>query len=118
MSRTEEIPRNRWIDFLDELTREHQGDPVVVEVFDSEIGAQTQARDMPLQGISADVRPAGEHDVSIIMGNEPNPPLTHMVPQARHVRVERSDGGNAESVEIEAGDGSRTLLRFQLPRAA
>ena len=119
MARTEEIPRNRWIDFLDELTREHQGDPVVVEVFDGEaVGADTGTGYAAARHFRRRARAAGEHDVSIIVGNQQNPSLTHLVPQARRVRVERTDGGSAEAVEIEAGDGSRTLLRFHLPRAA
>jgi len=115
---TEEIPRDEWIQFLDEFTREHQGWPVNVEVLDEELGAQTQVRDAPLQGISADVRPAGNHNVSIIVGEEQNPSLTHIVPNTRHVRVARSEDGDDEALEIEAADGSRTLVRFQLPHAA
>lgn len=118
MPRSEEIPRQEWIEFLDEFTREHQGRQVDMEVLGSDIGAQTEAHDMPLQGVSADVRKAGEHDVSIVVGDEQNPPLTHIVPQARHLRIERTDTGNDDTLEIEAADGSKTLLHLRLPRAA
>lgn len=118
MATTDEIPRQNWIQYLDDFTREHQGEQVSVEVMDQEMGAQTEAEDVPLQGISADMKRSGEHDVNIILGKEPNPALTHIVPEARHIRVMRSDKGSDQALEIEGADGSRTLLRFRLPAAA
>jgi hypothetical protein len=118
MPKTEEIPRSRWIAFLDDITREHQGTPVSLEILDPELGAQPQLDDVPLQGISADERPAGSHDVNIIVGEEVNPPVTHIVPHARRLYIARSETGDDQSLEIEGNDGSRTIVRFELPRAA
>jgi hypothetical protein len=118
MPETEEVPRGEWIGYLDVLTRNHQGEPVTVEVLDGKEGAQVEASNLSLQGISADVKRSGEHDVNIILGAERNPPLTRMIPEARHIRVERGDRGLDEALEIEAADGSKTLVRFRMPRAA
>ena len=76
MAKTEEIPQQNWVEYLDEFTRVHQGEQVTVEVMDSEVGAQLEAQDMPFQGISADLKRSGEHDVNIILGKEPDMPLS------------------------------------------
>ena len=117
-TRTEEIPQRDWVEYLDEFSREHQGEQVTVEVMAKEVGAQVEARDVPFQGISADLKRGGEHDVNIILGKEPNPPLTRIVPEARRIFVMSTDQGNDQALEIEAADGSRTLVRFSLPEAA
>jgi hypothetical protein len=117
-TRTEEIPQRDWVEYLDEFSRGHQGEQVTVEVMSKEVGAQVEARDVPLQGISADRKRSGEHDVNIILGKELNPPLTHIVPEARRIFVMSSDQGTDQALEIEAADGSRTLVRFELPAAA
>lgn len=118
MAKTEEIPRQNWVTYLDEFTREHQGEQVTVQVMDREVGVQTEAEDMPFQGISADLKGTGEHDVNIILGNEPAPPLTRIVPEARRILLMRGGRGSEQTLEIEAADGSRTLVRFRLPEAA
>jgi hypothetical protein len=113
-----EIPRREWIRFLDEFTREHQGWQVRVEVRDPEAGPEdVEVHDLPLQGISADDR-GSEHDVSIIVGDEQNPGLTHIIPGARRVLVRRTEAGNDEGLEIEAADGSRTIVQLQQVRRA
>lgn len=113
MAVTQEIPKSEWIPFLDGFSRGHEGWQVTVEVESPEIGAQVQSQDVPLQGISADVRDAGTQDISIMVGAQHNPPLTHIVPRPEHVWVKRSDGGADEALQIEAGDGSKTILRFR-----
>jgi urocanate hydratase len=95
-----EIPRRDWIRFLDEFTREHDGWRVQVEVKDPEAGVQdVEARDLPLQGISADDR-GSEHDISIILGDEHNPGLTHIIPGARRLLLRQTEAGNDEALEI------------------
>jgi hypothetical protein len=64
------------------------------------------------------VRRGGEHDVNIILGREPNPPLTRIVPEARRISVMTTERGTDRALEIEEEDGSRTLVRFELPEAA
>jgi hypothetical protein len=111
---TKEIPRGEWRQFLDDFTREHQGWQVAVEVDDPEAGSQVEAHDMPLQGIAAD-----EHDVAVIVGEEVNPALTHIIHEARSLWVKETPRGNVSILEIRASDGSRTRVRLtQVPQAA
>jgi hypothetical protein len=111
---TKEIPRREWRQFLDEFTREHQGWQVVVEVDDPEAGSQVEAHDLPLQGIAAD-----EHDVAVIVGEEVNPALTHIIHGARSLWVRETSRGNVSTLEIQSTDGSKTRVRLtQVPQAA
>lgn len=105
------IPRKEWIPFLDEFTRAHQGQPVRVEV-----QGRTEAQNLPLQGISADDR-GSEHDVNIIVGDERNPGLTHMVPSAVRLLADNSSGDEA-TLTIESRDGSRTTVKVGVARRA
>ena len=50
---TQEIPRAEWNTFLDTFSRQHEGWLATLEVLAADIGAQEEARDLPLEGISA-----------------------------------------------------------------
>jgi hypothetical protein len=114
MANTKEIPKNEWREFLDDFTRENQGLRVQIEVQDPEIGSQVEARDLPLQGIAADNK-----EVAVIVGDEMDPALTHIVHGATRLWVQYGSGGKVLALEIEGGDGSKTLVRFvQALRAA
>jgi hypothetical protein len=107
MANRKEIPKNEWREFLDDFTRENLGAQVTIEVQDPEAGSQVEARDLPLQGIAADNK-----EVAVIVGDETDPALTHIVHGASRLAVEYSTGGRVSSVEIESSDGSRTLVRL------
>ncbi len=49
---TQEIPRQEWNKFFDSFSRQHEGWLVTLEIFGPEIGAQEEARELPLEGIS------------------------------------------------------------------
>ena len=61
---TQEILRNEWAKFFDGFSLRHQGWLVTVEVFGSDIGAQVEARELPLQGITAELKPGAEALIS------------------------------------------------------
>jgi hypothetical protein len=113
-----EIPKAEWIQFLDEFTREHQGWQVRVEVQDAGAGPQVEADGLPLQGVAADHR-RGAPDVAIIVGEESNPAVTRIIHGARRLRVEETAAGNIAALEIDAGRGSKTVVRLlQVPQPA
>ena len=112
-----EIRREDWTEFLDEFSREHQGRQVDLEVDGVEDGGQIEAREVPLQGISADVR-GQTHDISIVVGEEQRPGLTHIIPGARSLRVEQTPSGNQSALRIEARNGETTVLKLRELRPA
>jgi hypothetical protein len=111
--RTLEISRGEWAAFFDSFSRRHEGWLATVEVLGEEVGAQTEARELPLVGVSAELKGGEDDAVSIILGGARGDHITHTVTRPDRVRVEQAEGGADEALQIESADGSRTLLRFR-----
>jgi Family of unknown function (DUF5335) len=108
-----EIPREEWVEFLDSFSRQHEGWLVTVEVLGEEIGAQVEAEEMMLEGVTADLKGVGEDVISIILGNGSQERITHNITQPTHVRIEQTEGGADMALQIESGDRVTTLLSFR-----
>jgi hypothetical protein len=110
---TREIPREEWIEFFDGFSRQHEGWLVTVEVLGSELGAQVEARELRLEGITADLKGDDEDTISIMVGETPDDHVTHTITAPSHVRLEQTQEGANEALQIESGDRVTTLLRFR-----
>lgn len=110
---TREIPRSEWVTFFDSFSRQHQGWLSTVEVLGTDVGAQIEARDLPLAGISADVRGGDQDVVSILLGAGADGHVAHMIHAPSHVRLKETEGGAHEALHIESAGGATTLLRFR-----
>ena len=107
---TRKIPRDLWRATFDELSRAYDGAIVSLEIMGDALGAETEAVNVPLHGITADrsgvtirvSRPAGIH-------------LEHTVAHPQDVRIVESDEGALIAVEIEEREGTHTLLHFRSP---
>src|SRR5215813_11447880 len=75
---TREIPREQWIRFFDDFSKNHEGWVVTLEVVSSDLGDQEEANGLPLVGISADVK-ARENRVEIILGGRPDADVTRLI---------------------------------------
>jgi hypothetical protein len=106
---TQEIPREQWRAFCDDFSRKHQGEKVVVEVLDPDLGVQPEAEDLPFVGISADVK-EGESVIAVMVGDRPDDHESHLINNPAHLRVEQ---GRTPAIEIEQDDGPTTLVRFE-----
>jgi hypothetical protein len=104
---TREIPRESWIEFLDGFSRRHEGWLVDLEVLGA-VGAQTEAHDRPLEGISSEH--AGRR-IAITLGPSERP-AEHIVESPSHLRVQE-EGGADLSLQIESSAGETTLLSFR-----
>src|SRR5438105_3444747 len=114
---TREIPRQEWPTFFDCFSNEHQDWPTTIEVVGVDVGAQFEAESEPLVGISVDLKGSARGAIEVMVGDRPEENLTHTIPAPARVWVR--DGGDTaeEALEIEAGDGSKTLLRFSAGNA-
>jgi hypothetical protein len=110
---TREIPRNEWREFFDGFSRRHQGWLVTMEVLGADIGAQVEARELPLVGVTAEVSHEGEGQIAIIVGDGPQAHVTHTISGPAHVRLKESAAGADEALEIESTDSTMTLVRFR-----
>jgi hypothetical protein len=108
---TRDIPREQWIRFFDDFSKNHEGWIVTMEVLGADIGAQEEANNLPLVGISADVK-ARENRVEIIVGGRPGVDMTRFIERPKHIWVKEPRFPGDEAMEIESEDGIKTILNF------
>ncbi|HKQ93797.1 MAG TPA: DUF5335 family protein [Blastocatellia bacterium] len=108
---TRDIPREQWIRFFDDFSKNHEGWIVTLEVLGADIGDQEEANNLPLVGISADVK-ARENRVEIIIGGRPDVDLTRFIERPKHIWVKEPRVPGDEAMEIESEDGIKTILNF------
>jgi Family of unknown function (DUF5335) len=108
---TRDIPREQWVRFFDDFSKNHEGWIVTLEVLGSDIGDQEEADRLPLVGISADLK-AREDRLEIIVGGRPDADVTRFIERPKHVWVKEPRIPGDEAIEIESEDGIKTLLNF------
>ena len=108
-----DIPANEWIPFLANFTRENRGAHAVLEVLGEGVGRQVATEDRPFDGISADTKD-GERIVWIEFSSTADDLFTHGVHGATAIRV-RSAADSGAAIEVDARDGTTTLLILSRP---
>ena len=111
---TQAIPREQWNNFFDSFSRQHEGWLATLEIFDTDLGAQEEARELPLTGISLSSA-KNEDGIALSLGNDPGDHITHMISEPEQVWVETTSEGVNAALEIESKDRTKTLLRFRSP---
>lgn len=111
--RTRLIPHAEWFPFFERFTRRHPGERVTVWLLGPHIGAQIEARDLPLAGIVAD--PLGTA-ITISLGG-PAGNVEHPVARPTSVWEELTEEGVERALGINAADGTTTLVEFCLPNS-
>lgn len=111
---TREISPAEWGAFFDGFSQQHDGWLTTLELLDADMGAQILAENLPLRGISVDVKD-NEHVISINVGESTSEHVNHAVQNPTHVRVKLNSEGAHEAVEFETTDRLTTLLRFRVP---
>ena len=107
----QEIPRGEWLSFLDGFSRQHEGRLVTLEVPDGH-GRGVEAENLKLEGITPEH--SEDHDrISIALGKAPDDHLTHFVTDPIRVVFLETKTGEHAGLQIEAADGSRTVVRFR-----
>lgn len=96
-----EIPTREWPAFLDRLAREHRA-----WLATAERGGRVEAREQPLESISA-----GEN-IEIHLGSK----VIH-VDEPQALRVEETAAGATQAVQIDDATGRRLTLRFRVAAA-
>ena len=106
-----EIPSDKWVPFLNALSKRHQGDHVTIELLGRDVGDQHAAQDQSLLGITVDP-PTGACKIEVMVGDPSPVNISHEIAHPIHVRLARSDDGRDAALEIECDGGPSTLLRF------
>ena len=106
------VPRAEWFSFFEGFTQRHPGWPTTVWLIGPRIGAQVEARDLPLEGIVSDRLATS---ISIHLGDSPGRNVEHAVNRPIAVWLERTDDGVDAALGINSADGSTTLVEFRPP---
>jgi hypothetical protein len=109
-----ELPRSEWQARLDELTKQHEGHVVAIELLDQEYGDEEQVEMLPLAYVSFDPK----DDVAIVAvgGRDGRYPvvLRHIVEHPQRI-TEDTYGEGQVALDIEDDDGDRTIVTIQAP---
>ena len=101
---TREIPRESWTEFFDDFSRRHEGWVATVQILGEE-GAQTEAEELPLVGITAD-----RDGVSVLLGGETATDANAARLVSNPVRIRVEEGGAVDALEIETKEGETTVV--------
>jgi hypothetical protein len=108
------IEQRQWKTFLDDFTKRNQFRATRLEVI-GDVGAQEEAKSLPLVGVSYEPKGSDAGDVVIILGGETAEDqrhLEHLVPQVERIAPLIGETGE-EGVGFEGSDGGKTLLVFE-----
>jgi len=112
-----ETNRSSWKDFLDDFSKRHALRPARIEIFGEEIGARELGDVLPFVGVSYETKGDAAGSVEVVLGGETAADqrhLTHLIPSVEHIYPYLDAAGIEQGIEIEASDGTKTLLRFEV----
>lgn len=112
---TQEISRERWSTFLDTFSRDHVGWLATLEVIGTEIGAQAEASDLPLEGISMAASADEPEAIAVSLGQTSGDHVTHTILKPTHIRLAEAAEGANPALEIEQTADAKTILRLRQP---
>lgn len=112
-----EPPRAEWREYFDQVTKDHQGDTVTIEVVDLDYGDQFEAERMPFAYVEFDEK---DDEVGVgVGGKEGRYPvvLRHAVEHPKMVLADPVAPGTARAFDIVGKDGTSTIVTLR-PRDA
>ena len=112
---TLKIQPQQWNQFLDDFTRDNRGAHARLEVLGADdIARVVETEDQPLYGIAADTKD-GENTVWIMFGATPEEHLAHSTRNVVAIWLRPPSGRAGAALEVEAQDGTKTLLELSRP---
>jgi hypothetical protein len=113
---TQEIEPDQWITFLAKFTRDYRGAHARLDVLGGEVRYQVETENKPFDGIAADVKDDAK-TVWITFGATPADHLNHGIHHPRVIRVLPETDKLGPVLEVEAQDGTTTVLELSRPEA-
>ena len=111
---TTEIPKEKWAEFFNELSKRRFGWKTKVEVLDASLGAAILSEGLPFDGITFEEMP-NRREIELSVGKTFDQHQTHKI--SNPMKVEYLDNGDffGGVVEIEEENKTRTLVRLLNP---
>lgn len=111
---TIEIPRDKWAQFFDDLSKRRFGWETKIEVLNESVGDQILSEGLSLNGISYEEK-SGRHVIEIAVGEDTQQHQTHSI--LNPVKVAYLDEGDflGGVIDIEEADKTQTLIKLLNP---
>ncbi|MBI4787183.1 MAG: DUF5335 family protein [Chloroflexi bacterium] len=110
----QEIPRQEWVRFCNDYSRQHDGWLASVRVKGGSVVDHVEAESMPFRGVSYEEKGTEKDSIAIFLNKGNKEDETHIISHPTRLRQEVDDGRD-RGLEIEARDGTTTLIRFKNP---
>ena len=113
-----EIQQEQWQAYLDDFSKRNSGRMVDLQLLSDELGTQEEAKMLPFEGITLETKGSLASSVEIMLGgtgSADNRNLTHTVTKVRRIVPKTGVDGRDDALEIEAGDGAKTIIIFKAP---
>ena len=107
---TQEIEKNEWKKYLDDLSRECLGWQTSVQILNDETGAQILSDGLPFCGLTYE-----QGKIELSAGVDKENHQTHVIFEPQRVAFEGSGHGPAGMLDIEDASGTKTLINFIQP---
>lgn len=107
------IPRDQWRETLDSFSRSHEGWIVRVAVGEPGGRLRVEARDTPLQGVTAEFNHTTT--IAVMVGDRPDTHLTHHVTDPEELEFDQTETGAIAALVVRSGDGTTTSVEFRSP---
>lgn len=111
---TQEIPRQEWAKFFDDLTKRRFEWQTKIEVISDDIGSQILDEGLPLMGITVEQK-KDENMIEIIVGQDSGHHQTHNIKNPTKIAYLSKADEIRGVVEIEEMDETKTLIHIIQP---
>ena len=111
MTRTVDIPQDKWRSFLQMLNRLADGRPVRLEVARRDLGDQQMSEGLPLVDIDLETKGSERGMLTITVGSERGE-LRHLIERPMHISVGLDEIGEPKWVAVDEGGEATTILHF------
>ena len=112
---TTELPKEKWKESLDGLSRDLEDWETHIEVFSNDLGAQVVAEGLPFHGLTVEENAEGKFVIQLLLGNGTESHLTHTIVDPVKVAFEGTGLGPSGVLDIEDASGRKTLVKFIQP---
>ena len=112
MIRTVEIPRERWLEFLQMIHRMALGRPVRLEVARRELGDQEMSDKLPLLGLDLELKGSGRGELIVAVGSDRGE-LTHVIERPMRIAVGLNEGDEPQWIAVDERDEAVTIIHFE-----
>lgn len=105
------IPSEQWGEFFDQVSGNHLGRHISIEIIDAELGDEELIKNAPLMAMIYD-RPGKGNNLAIEVGKE-EVTYAHTIDEPTEVLTGQNLKGEIVAIWIAEADGRKTLVKLQ-----